>query len=119
MTGVILSEHMMLSVMLLLPLPPPPHTEEVSQPLPVLRVLRPGGLPVSWFGPGPSQSPPRHLAAGPEWEPADRGASVSEDAPDDQQPPLCSRRYQQEVHLMSLDRWWNPFVYFGKLFKNY
>ncbi|TNN84863.1 hypothetical protein EYF80_004908 [Liparis tanakae] len=32
--------------MLLLPLPPLPYTEEVSQPLPVLRVLRPGELPV-------------------------------------------------------------------------
>lgn len=45
----------------------------VSRLLPLLRVLWPGGLPVSGSGPGPSQRPPRHLADGPEREQADGG----------------------------------------------
>lgn len=73
----------------------PEHGAElqaVSQPLSLLRILRPGGLPFSRSRLGPHECPTQHLAAGLEREQADggpqqilHGAVVTEDPADVQQ----------------------------------
>uniref|UniRef100_A0A3Q3A1X3 LSM12 homolog b n=1 Tax=Kryptolebias marmoratus TaxID=37003 RepID=A0A3Q3A1X3_KRYMA len=71
--------------------------QAVPRLLPVLRVLGPGGLQVSWAAPGPPRSAPRRLAAGSEREQAEggahqivRGTVVHQDPPPVQQQHPCS-----------------------------